>query len=305
MYKVLNNIDWNFESMMLKKIETHTATSQSEPIRLQEYGVGIFPTLPSKSALKKALKKQLILVDGHIASTATYIHGNEMITLHQPPKTSLSKKLILKLEVVYEDDHLAIINKPPGILVSGNTFKTVDNALTHNLKPSRQSDAVRPRPIHRLDYPTTGLLIIGKTSSSILALNRLFENKNIEKKYFAVSIGKMAKEGKITFSVDEKEAISNFEVVNTVNSERFKYLNLVQLSPKTGRRHQLRKHLFELGNPILGDATYYKEGLLLKGKGLYLHASYLKFMHPNRNEIVRFEQELPLRFQKIFKKSRS
>ena len=285
--------------------ETHITTPQLKPIRLQEYGVGIFSTLTTKSALKKALKKHLIDVDGQLATSATYIHGNEIITLHQPPKTKPSKELILKLEVVYEDEYLAIINKPAGILVSGNTFKTLDNALTQNLKPSPQPDAIQPRPAHRLDFPTTGLLIIGKTSASILALNKSFENKRIEKEYFAVTIGKMAKTGKIIFPIDEKEAVSNFEVVESLSSKRFEYLNLVRLSPKTGRRHQLRKHLFTMGNPILGDATYYKEGLLLKGKGLYLHAFSLKFVHPITNEIMYFEKELPLKFQKIFKKSRS
>ncbi len=286
--------------MMLKKNETHIATPQAKPIRLQEYGVGIFSTLATKSALKKALKKHLILVDGQVATTASYIHGNEMITLNQSVKTNPSKELILKLEVVYEDDYLAIIDKPAGILVSGNTFKTIDKALTQNLKPSSQPDAIQPRPVHRLDYPTTGLLLIGKTSATILVLNKLFENKRIEKKYFAVTIGKMAKKGKITFPVDEKEAVSNFEIIKTVASERFEYLNLVRLSPKTGRRHQLRKHLFTMENPILGDSTYYKEGLLLKGKGLYLHAFSLEFTHPITKEIVRFEKEFPVKFRKIF-----
>ena len=286
---------------MLKKTENHIAIVQLQPIRLQEYGVGIFPTLPTKSAIKKALKKQLIFVNGQLATTATLIHGNETITFHHSEKTNLSKRLILKLEVVYEDDHLAIINKPAGILVSGNTFKTVDNALSQNLRLSTQPDATQPRPVHRLDYATTGLLLIGKTSSSILALNKLFQNKQVNKEYFAVTIGKMETKGILNFPVDEKEAVSNFEVIEKVSSERFEYLNLVRLFPKTGRRHQLRKHLLELGNPILGDASYNKEGLILKGKGLYLHAFALKFNHPITHKEVHINKDLPSKFKKLFK----
>lgn len=286
--------------MILKNIKNHIAKPQSKPIRLQEYGVGIFPTLNTKSALKKALKKNLIFVDGQLATTATHIYGKEKIEFHTPPQTHANKEFILKLELVFEDDYLAVIAKPAGILVSGNSFKTIDNALVQNLKPSSQSDAVQPRPVHRLDFATTGLLLIGKTSSSILALNKMFEYKQIAKTYIAVTIGTMVKKGTITLAIDDKEAISAFEVIETVPSERFGYLNLVQLLPKTGRRHQLRKHLLSIGNPILGDATYFKEDLVLKGKGMYLNASSLKFLHPTTNEIVNIKKAPPLKFSKLF-----
>ena len=140
------------------------------------------------------------------------------------------------------------------------------NALKNNLQESQQKDAVKPRPVHRLDYPTSGLLLIGKTSSSIQQLSKLFENKEIQKTYHAITIGKMVKQGDVSFPVDEKEALSYFKVLDSQSSDRFEFLNLVELSPKTGRRHQLRKHLSSLGNPILGDQEYGKEGLVLKGK---------------------------------------
>ncbi len=290
---------------MVKSKETHIAKPQEKPIRLQEYGIGLFSTISTKSALKKALKKKLIFVDGKLGETSTYIRGNEIITFHPSEEKPNKKQFILKLEIVYEDEYIAIIRKPAGILVSGNSFKTIANALVQNLQESGQSDAIKPQPAHRLDYATTGLLLIGKTSTSLIALNKLFEQKQVLKTYFAVTIGKMIKKGTITFSVDGKEAISNFEVIETIVSERFQYLNLVKLSPETGRRHQLRKHLSELGSPILGDETYTKKDLLLKGKGLYLHAFSLKFLHPFTNEKMYFEKELPLKFGKLLKKSRS
>jgi 23S rRNA pseudouridine1911/1915/1917 synthase len=270
------------------------------PARLQEYGVGIFRTIPTKSALKKALKKELITVNGITASTATFIRGDETICLNVLEKPVPKKIFICKLKVLFEDDYLALIHKPSGILVSGNKFKTITNALPQNLKPSTLTDAARPQPVHRLDYATTGILLIGKTYSSIRTLNKLFENKAVKKTYFAVTIGEILPRGTIDSSIDGKASQSDYRLLESVTSKRFGKLNLVQLEPKTGRRHQLRKHLASIGAPILGDAEYGKEDLVLKGKGLYLHAFSLQFVHPFTKQEVHLKDELPKKFAKIF-----
>jgi len=284
--------------MVLK--QTHIVEKIAIPIRLQEYGIGIFQQISTKSALKKAIKRGYVFVDGVIASTATIIKGGEIIVYNHTKEKESKTRLILKLEVVYEDEYLAVINKPAGILVSGNRFKTVANALAQNLTPSPAFDVVNPQPVHRLDYATTGLLLIGKTSSVITKLNRLFEQRQIQKEYYAVTIGAMETEGIINMDIEDMPASSTFRVIASVRSERFLFLNLVQLSPHTGRRHQLRKHLLEIGNPILGDATYFLEGLQLKGKGLYLHARSLRFLHPVTNEEISIESDLPKKFTKLF-----
>lgn len=281
-------------------IQTHIVPKQKNPIRLQEYAVGIFNTIATRSAIKKAIKKELILVNEQIALTATLIVGGEKISLLESKNKHPHRFLDFPLEIMFEDDHLAIINKPPGILVSGNKFKTIDNALPQNLKKSTCSDAVRPRPVHRLDYPTTGLLLIGKTSTTILALNALFEKKKIEKTYHAITIGNMDNKGIIASTVDDKEALSYFTVLDSQPSDRFDVLNLVQLVPKTGRRHQLRKHLFNINAPILGDKEYSIKELVLKGKGLYLHASSLSFIHPKTKQKMTVVSKLPKKFTKIF-----
>ncbi len=281
-------------------IASHVAEEQEIPVRLQEYGVGIFDILSTKSALKKALKKKLIWVDGKIGTTATLILGGERIELKQSVERNNTRQIKLDLKVLYEDDYLAIVLKPAGIAVSGNQFLTVANALVQNLQKSDAFDAVLPQPVHRLDYPTTGVLLVGKSSSAIIQLNRLFEKKQIQKTYYAVSIGQMKQKDKITVPVDGKEAISSYEVEQSLVSERFGYLNLVKLQPKTGRRHQLRKHLSAIGNPILGDADYGREGLVLKGKGLYLHAYSLEFVHPITKEKLEVKNELPKKFKKLF-----
>jgi 23S rRNA pseudouridine1911/1915/1917 synthase len=285
----------------MQLLETHIAKELKKPIRFQEYGVGLFKTIPTRSSIKKAIKKKIIFIDGVIATSSKYIFGGEKIELFESENQSTFKRLKLHLEVLFEDDFLAVIHKPAGILVSGNKFTTIANGVAQDLKKSNQPDAVKPQPIHRLDYPTSGVLLIGKTSSAIYALSKLFENKEVQKTYVAISIGKMKKAGKIKFLIDEKEALSEFKVLKTVNSERFECLNLVELKPKTGRKHQLRKHLLFIEHPILGDTKYFLDDKILNGKGLYLHAASLKFIHPFTKEKLLITKELPKKFKKIFK----
>jgi 23S rRNA pseudouridine1911/1915/1917 synthase len=220
--------------------------------------------------------------------------------LYTPKGITTKKYFELPLKVLFEDDYLAAIHKPAGIEVSGNKFRTLANALPKNLKPSSLSDATIPQPAHRLDYATTGIVLVGKTASCIRALNKLFEEKKIVKTYYAITIGNMKPNGRIETTIDGKPAQSDYEVMKSVLSERFGSLNLVRLHPKTGRRHQLRKHLFSIGNPILGDRDYALDGLILKGKGLYLHAYSLKFEHPFTKNPLHITDELPEKFGKIF-----
>ena len=262
----------------------------------------MFDILTTKSALKKALKKGLITVNDVVASSATFISGGETIVFTKPVVKTPKKIFNQELHIVFEDDFLAIIRKPPGLLVNGNSFKTVANALEQNLKPSTQKDATKPQPVHRLDYATTGLLLIGKTAQSIIALNLLFRHKTIQKQYYAISMGKMTQQkGTINSLVDDKVSISHYKVLASVDSTRFTQLNLVDLSPETGRRHQLRKHLASLGNPILGDKDYNSEDLTLYKKGMYLHAYSLEFEHPFTKEKLFIKDDFPKRFKKIFR----
>lgn len=284
----------------MQLVATHIVQKLENAVRFQEYSVGIFNTVPTKSGIKKAIKKKLIFIDDVIATTAIYISGGEKIELFQSENSSTFERLKLDLEVAFEDDYLAIICKPAGILVSGNKFVTIANGLTQNLKKSTHSDAVKPQPAHRLDYPTSGLLLVGKTSSSIHILNKLFEHKEIQKTYFAITMGAMKTRGDINFPIDDKTAFTQFEVLQTLYSKRFTCLNFVKLTTKTGRKHQLRKHMAALGNPVLGDKEYFKDGFILKGNGLYLHASRLDFLHPFTKEKISITKKLPKKFTKIF-----
>ena len=282
-------------------IESHTVPQLTEKIRLSDYAGGIFTSITSRKGMKKAIDKGMVRLNGRIASTADLLSGGELIELFFDQTARNRPTIELRFEVLFEDDSLAVINKPPGIEVSGNRKWTLENALSQNLKPSGQVDALLyPEPIHRLDYPTSGALLIGKTSSAVIELNRQFADREVEKTYMAITIGKMNGSGTVEAEIDGKPSVSTFKVLQRVVSERFGWLNLVELNPKTGRRHQLRKHMALLGNPILGDREYGTEGLILNGKGLYLHAVSLSFAHPFTQEKLSIRSSLPKKFVKIF-----
>jgi len=287
--------------MKLLQIESYTVPLLTEKIRLSDFKAGTFTSLTSRKAFKNAIKKGLVKINGKVGQTGDYLLGGETITIYKDLKIVPKPKIDIDVAVLYEDDYLAVVNKPAGIVVSGNKKWTLENALQGNLKASTQQDAIAPEPIHRLDYPTSGALLIGKTASSVQALNELFKNRTIEKTYVAVTIKAMQLEGIIISDIDGKIAKTTYNVTNTIASPKYASLNLVTLKPHTGRKHQLRKHMAEMGNPIFGDLLYGEEGLILKGKGLYLHAQSLQFVHPITKEKIAVEAETPKKFRKLFK----
>jgi RluA family pseudouridine synthase len=204
----------------------------------------------------------------------------------------------LSLEVLFEDSDLAVIWKPSGINVSGNQFKTIQNALMFNLKKSIGIDALNwPKPVHRLDNQTSGVLVIAKSKKARVVLGQAFENKTIEKTYHAIVIGHIEKAGVIDFEVDNKKSVTEFEPIQFCDSLKNEKLTLLKLMPKTGRTHQLRIHCAQfLKSPILGDKIYGSEGMILKNKGLFLSATGITFNHPNSNKIISITKELPPKF---------
>ncbi len=276
-------------------IEKHIVQNLTQKIRLIDYALSVFSTVSSRSSLKKIIKRQELLVDDIPASSGMWVAENQIITLidleQNPPKP-----LNLPLEIVYEDNHLAIIIKPAGIEVSGNKYHTIQNALIGNISPSNENDALKwPRPVHRLDMPTTGLLIVAKTAYAIMKLGQDLENKKIQKRYRAVVAGNIPDKGEIDIPINGKPALSSFVCIKRYHSLKMQWLSLVDLYPHTGRTHQLRIHLSEYGFPIVGDKKY-TTGPLLKDKGLFLSAVGLKFNHPNSGKIIDVTMPQPSKF---------
>ena len=291
------------EQPRILKIESYIVPLLKVKTRLQDLAPGMFVHTSTKSGLKKALKNKLVKINGIDATSGTFLLGGETIDLFQVQDTVATPKIDIELEIIYEDEYLALVNKPAGITVSGNKKWTLENALSSHLKKSNETDALtRPEPIHRLDHPTSGILMIGKTSSTVILLNKLFENREIQKTYYAVAIGKMTSKGSMTAPIDNKLSFTSYEVMEQEVSEKFDYLNLVKLIPESGRKHQLRKHLAEQGNPILGDPLYGNKGKILKGNGLYLHAYSLAFTHPITKEKLLFSASPTKKFTRLFPK---
>ena len=160
-------------------LEKHIVPEGEYHIRMQEYAGTVFKKLQSRSAVKKCIAKQGLYLNGQPAQTSDWIQAGQILEL-VATESQLKKVFQLQLEVVYEDEYLALVNKPAGFPTNGNYFKTIENALPFNLKETMQEDALNyPTPVHRLDNPTSGILIVAKTKSAQIHLHQQFENKKI------------------------------------------------------------------------------------------------------------------------------
>ena len=278
-------------------IERHLVPELSNAIRLQEYGHKIFESIPTKSALKKSIKKGLIALDGHPAKTSDWIKPGQVLEVYAEQIIHEKKVFKLKLDVLYEDDYLAVINKPSGYPTNGNYFKTIEQAMPYNLSESLQKDKLPwPKPVHRLDNPTSGLLLIAKTNTMKSSLSILFENQGVVKSYIAIVEGVLEpKKGVISETIQDKESSTAYEVSQSFEIDQHSF-SLVNLHPNTGSTHQLRIHLSQQGCPIVGDADY---GAKFESKTLYLHASSLSFPHPKTKKTLNFTTDMPHKFVKF------
>ncbi len=290
---------------MLKEFKHIVPENYNKNERITDYAIGLFLVLLTKTAVKKAIKKQLLRIDSKLCKTSDFVEAGQLIYLKKVQDTESLKVFQLKLEILFEDEYLAVVNKPAGITVSGNAFKTLENALPFNLKKSKQEDALpRPLPVHRLDNQTSGLVIVAKTNQSRINLGQQFEDKHISKTYFAVVIGQTPKKGDISLSVDGKKAYTKYELIKTTPSFRNGYLSLLKLSPLTGRTHQLRIHCEASGFPILGDKLYFGKLDIFKGKGLFLAACELSLLHPSTNEGIQISIPYPKKFDTIVEREK-
>ena len=277
-------------------IEKHIVPEGVQDVRLVDYALSIFPTIPTRNALKKIIKRGEILINGTTAEGGNWIlPGQEMELIDL--ETKIPQPFPLDFEIIFEDNFLAVINKPPGISVSGNKFETIQNAIIGKLSQSKEDDALKfPRPVHRLDYSTSGLLLIAKTASALADLGWRFENRKVSKKYRAIVIGKISEEGLINTPINGQEAITRFVLLKHSPSLHTDWISLIDLFPLTGRTHQLRIHMADAGFPILGDKKYGAIDKALKGKGLFLAAVELSFIHPSSKKQVTFQIPQPEKF---------
>lgn len=275
-------------------------SKHEKPIRLIDYcKANLFEFFQSKNAIVKAIKRQELLLNGEATSGSLFLKEGDLIS-YEKQDVSHHKQFEMELEIIYEDEYLAIVNKPAGYDVSGNKFLTIQNALTFNLQKSKESDALPiPRPVHRLDNQTSGILVIAKTHLASMNISKQFENKEVEKTYLSIVKGDFTSNLTVSTSIDEQASETDFELVEALDHRFLGQLSLVKAMPKTGRKHQIRKHLSENDFPILGDKLYGEHF----DKGLFLFAQSIEFLHPISNKKVYFDLDLPNKFKTIIKHS--
>ncbi|HSX14253.1 MAG TPA: RluA family pseudouridine synthase [Chlamydiales bacterium] len=240
--------------------------------------------------------------------------GDEIEVCFQAiPGPSLEPQEI-PLNILYEDEHILAINKPPGMVVHpapGNWSGTFVNALLYHCKNMETNDdPVRPGIVHRLDKDTSGLLIAAKTLQAHQTLIEAFSQRKIEKTYLAVVFGKPenaiidapigrhpTKRKEMAVIEKGREAITHVETMG-YNEQ----ISLVRLKPKTGRTHQIRVHLKHIGCPILGDSIYGSEKSLIQPERLLLHAYQLQFQHPITKAPLHLSAPIPDDFKKWIQK---
>lgn len=281
---------------LMRVVETHIVPPGVEEIRVDHYTRRVFDLFPSLKSIRKAIKRGEIRINGKTCMPNATIQPGQLIELADP-ELPPPKPFRIQLRVLYDDSWLAIVEKPPGIPVRGNKFRTVENALQCNLEPNEKNDALRwPNPVHRLDTPTGGLLIAAKTSRAQVALGWQLQNREVRKRYRAIVIGRLEGSGSICEPVDGREALTDYRAIRHVPSLKSDWLTLLDLWPRTGRSHQIRRHLSELGFPILGDTLYGIEGKILRSKGLFLWAVEVAFRHPIQQWLLTVRIAEPRKF---------
>jgi 23S rRNA pseudouridine1911/1915/1917 synthase len=264
---------------------------------LDRYASRAVPLLPSRNAAHKAADRGELRVDGIAVGPHHVVKPGQRVELWSSTRT-VPPPLAVPVPVVFEDDDLAVVEKPPGLPTSGRGPRTVERALRANLAPSAAEDALPwPRPVHRLDGPTGGLLLVAKSRRAQIGLGRALEERRVRKRYRALVIGRLEGDGTVDSPIDGREAATIYRPVRHTHAVRGEWLTTVDAWPLTGRTHQIRRHLASLGHPVLGDAAHGLPGLVLSGQGLFLHAVELMLDHPVSGEPLWVATREPPKFE--------
>ncbi len=308
----------------MSRVQTKTVPRTEEGKRLDAVVTLLFREL-TRSQAQRLVREGLVTLDGHAAKCSHKVKAGDTITLVEPePAPSLMQPEEIPLDIVYEDRHLLVVNKAPGMVVhpgAGVRSGTLVNALLGHCKDlSGIGGVLRPGIVHRLDKGTSGLLVVAKTDQAHVGLAGQIASREARRSYLAVVWGVVREDGgeikapiarsshhRKKMAVDERrgrKAVTRFEVL-----ERFSFTSLVTALLETGRTHQIRVHFSYRGHPVFGDPQYggrtralsrlsgsqrsAASEMLRSIQRPALHAAALSFVHPVTGDQLSFEAKPP------------
>ncbi len=288
-----------------------------EDLRLDTYISSKYENL-SRTMIQKLIEDGNVLVNDKPKKISYKIKMGDNIKIYFPEAKEVDiKPQEIPLEIIYEDNDIIVVNKPKGLVVhpaNGNPDGTLVNAIMALCKNSLSGigGEIRPGIVHRLDKDTSGLLIVAKNDLAHINLSNQIKERQVKKIYIALVRG-IIKEDYATINMpigrstvdrkkmavrkDGKEAITHFKVL-----KRYKNYTLLEIKIDTGRTHQIRVHMAEIGHPVVGDMVYSNGKNEFDVKGQMLHAKSLDFKHPITGKEMHLEAEVPEYFKEVLKK---
>lgn len=285
--------------------------------RLDKYLVEQLPL--TRSHIKNAIEAGLVLLNDVQARPGDKVNVGDVIVIQTPPpKESEIVAENIPLDIVYEDEWMAVVNKPQGMVVHpapGNYEGTLVSALLYNVKDlSGINGELRPGIVHRLDKDTSGLLVIAKNDKAHVALAEQIAQKSARRIYAAIVHGNILEDAlaidksigrsrgdrkKMAVVTGGRHAVTHVRVL-----ERFGAFTYIEAELETGRTHQIRVHLASIQRPVAGDQVYGPKAVKLHHNGQLLHAKKLMLRHPSTGDEMTFEAPLPDYFEKALKSLR-
>ncbi|MGN1299124.1 MAG: RluA family pseudouridine synthase [Candidatus Scatovivens sp.] len=271
----------------------------------------------SRVAIQRLIDNEYIKVNGEKVKSSYKLNKNDIVTIKKEEiKESKIKPENIPLDIIYEDNDIIVINKAKGMVVhpgNGNLDGTLVNAIMNICKESLSGigGELRPGIVHRIDKDTTGLLIIAKNDKAHINVSEQIKNHKVKKTYIALVRGVIKNnEGtidmpisrstkdrtKMAVSKNGKNAITHFKVL-----KRYNGYTLLEINIETGRTHQIRVHMSEIGYPIVGDYIYSNGKNPFGIQGQMLHSKKLEFLHPITSNKMVMEAPLPEEFNRVLK----